>query len=591
MNEYWVQIRKSGDFNKLGKAAGILPVTARILRNRDISDVSEMKKFIEGGIENLYDPLLLYGIDSAAGLLVEKIRENKKIRIIGDYDVDGICASYILYKGISFLGGDADFRIPHRIEDGYGINEKLIKDAFLEKREVIVTCDNGISAIDQTEYAKSLGLTMIITDHHEVPFETVGEEKRYKIPKADALVDPNLPYDEYPFKGISGAFVSYKFIEVAAKRAGVEESEDFKKLLYEFLSFASLATVCDVCELRDENHFLLKDGLKAIENTQNIGLKALLKATGLEGKKLTGYHLGFVLGPAINASGRLDTALRALELFITKDEKEAERISGELRDLNEERKDMTLRETKRAVEMVKENENRDKVIVLYLKDCHESIAGIIAGKVREVFYKPTYIITNSKEGLKGSGRSIDAYNMYEKLTEAGEFLTKFGGHKKAAGFSLTEKKLEAFKAYLNENSGLKEDDFREKLRIDMELPLGYANLRLVNEISLLEPFGMGNESPLFARLGVTFISGRLLGKNSNVAKYKVSDPEGGIYEMVYFGDIEEMKDFVGSIYGEEYRDKLHSGEKLNIKLDVCYQLSINSFKGVESVDYVLKYVR
>ena len=591
MNEQWVEIRKSGNYTELGKALGVSPITARIMRNRELIDIKSMEDFLSPEGMPFHSPNLLYGINILIKYLSEKVTEGKKIRIIGDYDVDGICSTYILYKGLTYLGADCDYTIPHRIEDGYGINIRLIDNAYKAGVDTILTCDNGIAAREQTEYANSLGMTMLITDHHEVPFEEDGNDRHFLWPNADAIVDPKLPQDEYPFKGICGAFVAYKVIVALGEAMGKTGETRYQTLMDEFTEFAALATVCDVMELTDENRSLVKKGLKLMRDSGNPGLKALIEVNGIQDRVLTPYHAGFIIGPCLNASGRLDTSMKAMELFTMEDPSGIAPLALELKTLNESRKQMTIEETGKAIEMVEAMKAFDKVIVLLLPDCHESLAGIIAGRVREKFLRPTFVLTRTENGLKGSGRSIDSYNMFEELQKAGDLLTKFGGHKLAAGISLDEENLEAFRKRLNDNCALDEKDFCDTVRIDMELPLGYADTNLAHELERLEPFGTGNETPTFARLGVTFLSGRIMGKNANVAKYKVSDGDGRVYELIYFGDFKALEDFVGEQYGEEKKNLFHSGLNVNVKLDICYRLSINTYMGRESAQLSLKCYR
>lgn len=590
--ENWVEIRKSGDFKKMASDYGISPITARILRNRDLINPSEINAFLSPGVNVLHDPMMLNGMDRVVLVLKEKIEGNKKIRIIGDYDVDGICSTFILFKGLSYFKADTDYIIPHRVEDGYGINIKLIKDAYDAGVDTIITCDNGISALEQTEYAKSLGMTMIITDHHEVPFEPCENgEKKWSIPKADAIVDPKLPYCDYSFKGICGAYVAYQTIKAYGKNEGIVETPSFANLCEELLEFAALATVCDVCELRDENRSIVSLGLKLLCKSKNLGMRALINVTGMADRVLTPYHCGFVIGPCLNASGRLDTSLRALDLFLETDEEKANIKAGELKALNEERKDMTLKETEKAFKIVDSCEKPDKVLVIYLEECHESLAGIIAGRVREKYVRPTFVVTKTEKGLKGSGRSIESYDMFEALVEVKEYLSKFGGHKLAAGISLNEECLSDFRKALNEKTTLTDKDFIENLRIDMELPLEYATLPLLRELSKLEPFGVGNEKPLFAIRHVTIINGTRIGKNKNVGKYKIKNDSGRVFEIIYFGDLDAFESFVESIYDKETAKMLHSGNQVSVVIDMCYQLEINSYKGNDSVQIQMKHYR
>lgn len=589
--ERWVEIRKSADFIKMGSDYGISPITARILRNRDLTAPGDIRAFLNPGESALHDPMMHLGMNRVVQVLSDKISESCKIRIIGDYDVDGICATLILYKGLTFLGANADYRIPHRITDGYGINERLIKEAYDDGCDTIVTCDNGISAKSQTDYANDLGVTMVITDHHEVPFEMINGNKEYILPNADAIVDPKLPGERYPFSGICGAYVAYQTVIALGQKLGKTGNSDFEKIREELIEFAALATVCDIMELKDENRSLVCVGMKYMQNSKNLGMRELLKATGVEGKVLTPYTLGFVIGPCINATGRLDSPMRAMELFLETDPSVASRKAAELKSLNEERKDMTLKETERAFEIVDSRDHIDDVLVVYLPDCHESLAGIIAGKVREKYTRPSFVITKTEAGLKGSGRGIDAYDMYEGLTEVKEYLSKFGGHKLAAGLSLPEENLEAFTKALNENSKLSENDFYETVRIDMIMPFEYASLSLARELSVLEPFGTGNDKPLFAATGVKIIQGSRIGKNKNVGKYKVADSNNRIFEMIYFGDLDKLERFTESIYDKETAEKLHSGDRVSVVLDICYELSINEFNGRESAQIQMKWYR
>lgn len=590
--EKWVEIRKSSDFKKMSEEYGISPVVARILRNRDLVDPTEIRNYLSPG-DMFHDPMMLDGMDRVIFVLKNKIEKGCSIRVIGDYDVDGICATFILTKGLKYFGAKVDYAIPHRIEDGYGINIKLIDSAKEAGTDTIITCDNGIAAVAQTEYAHTLGMTMIVTDHHEVPFEEIDGERVLKIPKADALVDPHVPGSQYPFPGICGAFVAYKTIQALAVAFGKENDASFKEMLYELTEFAALATVCDVMELKNENRSLVCKGMALMEHSRNVGMQALLKATEMIDKHLTPYHMGFIIGPCLNASGRLDTPMKAMSLFLESDEQEAFVKACELKALNEERKEMTLSETEKAYDIVDSEEKLKDVLVVYLPDCHESLAGIIAGRVREKYNHPTFVVTRTPNGLKGSGRSIDEYDMFASLNadNVKSCLDKFGGHKLAAGISLQESMLKAFEDALNANSELKPEDFYRTVRIDMELPLGYADIRLARELSRLEPFGVGNEKPLFALRSATIISGQRFGKNRNVGKYKVKDESGRVYDMVYFGDLDELEAFVASIYDEDVAGKLHSGDNVTVVLGLTYQIDINSYRGTESVSLQIKNYR
>ena len=590
MNEKWVEIRKSGNFSEMGRELNVSPVIARILRNRGLESIEEMRDYLSPEGIAFHEAGLLKGMQVLVRVMKGKLEEGKRIRIIGDYDVDGISATFILYKGLRYLGADCDYMIPHRIEDGYGINIRLIDAAHEAGVDTIITCDNGIAARDQTEHANSLGMTMVITDHHEVPFELIDGEKRFLLPNADAIVDPKLPGDTYPFSGICGAFVAFKVIEALAEAFGKNNGEEYSELMSELTEFAALATVCDVMELKDENRSLVKKGLGLMVHSKNKGLRALIKVTGIEDKLITPYHAGFIIGPCLNASGRLDTSLRALELFLSEDEEKAIALAEELKELNESRKEMTAEGVERAIALA-EAGSLDRVLVLFLPDCHESLAGIIAGRIREKYSRPTFVITRTENGLKGSGRSVEAYNMYEHLVRVGDELTKYGGHRLAAGISLDESHLESFRRRLNEDCELSEDELKDTVRIDMILPFKYADLNLARELERLEPCGTGNERPLFAGTGITFLTGRIFGKNKNVAKYKVSDGDGKLYELTYFGDTAALEEFVSLIYGPEKALTLHSGLVTDIKLDICYQLSVNTYQGRESAQMVMKYYR
>jgi len=590
--EKWVEIRKSCDYKKMSEEYGISPVVARILRNRDLTDPTEIRNYLSPG-DKFHDPMMLDGMDRVIFVLKDKLEKGLRIRVIGDYDVDGICATLILVKGLKFFGAKVDYAIPHRIEDGYGINIKLIEAAKDAGIDTIVTCDNGISAAEQTEYAHSQGITMVITDHHEVPFEEIDGIKSPRLPKADALVDPHIPGCNYPFPGICGAFVAYKTLLALAREYGKDSEPSFVLLMEELTEFASLATVCDVMELRDENRSLVAKGLRLMEHSKNLGMQTLMQVTEMAEKRLSPYHLGFVIGPCLNASGRLDTPIKALSLFIETDKEKALQKAQELKSLNEERKEMTISETKKAFEIVDSQDKPEDVLVVYLPECHESLAGIIAGRVREKYNHPCFVITKTQKGLKGSGRSIDEYDMFASLNAENVkcCLDKFGGHKLAAGISLKEENLNEFIRALNENSTLSEEDFYRTVRIDMELPLDYADIKLARELNVLEPYGVGNEKPLFALRSATIISGQRIGKNRNVGKYKVKTEAGRVYEMVYFGDLEELERFVASIYDEKTAEKLHTGENVSVVLGITYQIEVNSYRGMESVSLQIKNYR
>lgn len=589
----WMVSAKKADFNEIAERFGIDPVVARIIRNRDVVGEEAIEKFLHGTTADLYDPMLLKDAVKAAEILCGKTGEKKKIRVIGDYDIDGVCSSYILAACLEKCGAEVSVVIPHRIRDGYGLNEKLIEEAGEDGVDTILTCDNGIAAFSQIAYAKELGMTVIVTDHHEVPYEVQEDESRQEIlPPADAVVDPKQGGCPYPYKGICGAVVVYKFMGIYLEkmvREGTVSAEEKDMLLQELLAFAGFATVGDVMELTDENRILVRYGLRQIEQSANLGLRALLTANELTQKRLTGYHVGFILGPCLNATGRLDTAARALAMFRTKDQAEAVTIAGELKALNDSRREMTLFGTEQAMEQIENTSlKEDKVLVVFLPDCHESLAGIIAGRIRERYYKPVFVLTRGEEGVKGSGRSIEAYHMYDKMSECKELYTKYGGHKLAAGVSMPEENVEAFRAYLNAHSGLTDEDLVEVMHIDVPMPMSYVTPELVRQLSLLEPFGNGNPKPVFAQKNVRVCRGRILGKNRNVGKYRVADENGREYDMMYFGDLEQWHAFLSAHFGQEETDRLYAGGSRAIVISVIYYPDINVYRGVESLQMVMQ---
>ena len=589
----WMVSAKKADFNEIAERFGIDPVVARIIRNRDVVGEEAIEKFLHGTTADLYDPMLLKDAVKAAEILCGKTGEKKKIRVIGDYDIDGVCSSYILAACLEKCGAEVSVVIPHRIRDGYGLNEKLIEEAGEDGVDTILTCDNGIAAFSQIAYAKELGMTVIVTDHHEVPYEVQEDESRQEIlPPADAVVDPKQGGCPYPYKGICGAVVVYKFMGIYLEkmvREGTVSAGEKDMLLQELLAFAGFATVGDVMELTDENRILVRYGLRQIEQSANLGLRALLTVNELTQKRLTGYHVGFILGPCLNATGRLDTAARALAMFRTKDQAEAVTIAGELKALNDSRREMTLFGTEQAMEQIENTSlKEDKVLVVFLPDCHESLAGIIAGRIRERYYKPVFVLTRGEEGVKGSGRSIEAYHMYYKMSECKELYTKYGGHKLAAGVSMPEENVEAFRAYLNAHSGLTDEDLVEVMHIDVPMPMSYVTPELVRQLSLLEPFGNGNPKPVFAQKNVRVCRGRILGKNRNVGKYRVADENGREYDMMYFGDLEQWHAFLSAHFGQEETDRLYAGGSRAIVISVIYYPDINVYRGVESLQMVMQ---
>ncbi len=532
--EKWFLTMKKADFNSIARKYHISPITARLIRNRDVIGDEAIDFYLNGTIADLYDGMLMQDMDKAVEILAEKIGEEKQIRIIGDYDIDGVNATYILQEGLSGLGAHVDTDIPDRIKDGYGLNIDLINRALDDGVDTIITCDNGIAAADEIAYGKKNGLTVIVTDHHEVPYVEMNGEKEYLLPMADAVVDPHRADCGYPFKGLCGAAVAYKLVE-ALYNVMQRDPEDVDYLMEN----VAIATVGDVMDLTGENRIFVKQGLEMLKRTKNQGLKALIECTGIDVERLSAYHIGFVLGPCINASGRLDTAKRALELLNAKTRREAVMLAEDLKALNDSRKEMTEKGVEEAVQMIESTSLKDdKVLVVYLPDCHESIAGIIAGRIKERYYRPTFVLTKAEEGVKGSGRSIESYDMFAQMCRCRALFTKFGGHKLAAGLSLEEGNVERFRETINDLADLTEEDLQMKVSIDMLLPFPYITEQLIGELQLLEPFGKGNTKPLFAERNLRVISPRIFGKNRNVLKCRLEDASGNQMEAVYFGDVE-----------------------------------------------------
>lgn len=532
--EKWFIAMKKADFNGIAEKYHISPITARLIRNRDIIGDEEIDFYLNGTIADLYDGMLMKDMDRAVDILAEKIREEKRIRIIGDYDIDGVNATYILQEGLSGLGADVDTDIPDRIRDGYGLNKMLIDRALDEGIDTIITCDNGIAAADEIAYGKEHGLTVIVTDHHEVPYIEMAEEKEYILPPADAVVDPHRPECAYPFKGLCGAAVAYKLIE-ALYNVMQRDPEDVDYLMEN----VAIATVGDVMDLTGENRIFVKQGLEMLKCTRNPGLKALIECTEINADRLNAYHIGFVIGPCINASGRLDTARRALELLNARTRREAVMLAEDLKALNDSRKEMTEKGVEEAVRLIETTSlKEDKVLVVYLPECHESIAGIIAGRLKEKYYRPVFVLTKAEEGVKGSGRSIETYDMFAQMCRCRALFTKFGGHKLAAGLSLDEENVQRFRETINALADLSEEDLQMKVSIDMRLPFPYITEHLIHELELLEPFGKGNPKPLFAEKNLRVIRPAVFGKNRNVLKCRLEDSAGNQMEAVYFGDVE-----------------------------------------------------
>lgn len=593
--EKWFVAAKKADFEKWAADLGISPVLARIIRNRNVEDEEEARQFLYGTLEDCHSPFLLKDMEKAVNLLHEAMGQKKRIRVIGDYDVDGICASYILTRGLQWMGALADTAIPHRIHDGYGLNDSLIEEAQRDGIQVIVTCDNGIAAAPQIEKAREAGMLVIVTDHHEVPYREENGVRVEQLPPAHAVINPKQEQCTYPFSGICGGVVAYKLIQAMVShmpdetRYNTQERETTEEnLLAELLEMAALATVCDVMELKGENRIIVREGLAGMRRTQNHGLRALMEVNGIETDGLSAYHMGFVIGPCLNATGRLDTALRALELLESRDKAAAMSAAQELKALNDSRKNLTLQGVEQARHDIEENGmEQDKVLVVYLPQVHESLAGIIAGRLREQYHRPVFVLTKGEEGVKGSGRSIETYHMYEKMSEVKHFFSKYGGHKAAAGLSMEEQDIGAFRTELNSRCGLTEEDLIPRVHIDVPMPLDYADMRMAKELEKLEPFGVGNPKPLFAQKELRFISGAKMGAKKNCARYRVATPEGAVYQLVFFGDLDRFSAFLDEKYGAGSGTRLYR-EKVDFIVSVTYQLGINSFRGKEEAQYIMQ---
>ncbi|MCI9440527.1 MAG: single-stranded-DNA-specific exonuclease RecJ [Ruminococcus sp.] len=538
--EKWFVKMKKADFQAIAEKYHISPILARLIRNRDVIEEGEIDRYLNGTTDDLYDGMQMKDMEKAVTILAEKVQEKAAIRIIGDYDIDGVNAVYILQEGLSKLGAHVDTDIPDRIRDGYGLNKMLIDRALDDGIDTIITCDNGIAALEEISYGKERGLTIIVTDHHEVPYLETEEKREYQIPDADAVVDPHRPDCEYPFKGLCGAGVAYKLLQALYQSQHREGAE-----IEYLIENVAIATVGDVMDLCGENRIFVRQGLERLKKTQNEGLKALIECTGVPVERLSAYHIGFVLGPCINASGRLDTAKRALELLNARERREAAALAGDLKALNDSRKEMTEKGVMQAIDLIENTSLADdKVLVVYLPDCHESIAGIIAGRIREKYYRPVFVLTLAEDGVKGSGRSIESYHMFEEMCKCRSLFTKFGGHKLAAGLSLKEENVELFRKTINELADLSEDDLTEKVSIDMQLPLLYISEKLILELDKLEPYGKGNPKPLFVEKNLRVISPRIIGKNRNVLKFQVEDARGIRMDAIYFGDVQGCMEYM-----------------------------------------------
>lgn len=564
----WYVSAKKADFTEIGKKFHITPMTARIIRNRDVVGDEQIRRYLQGSLEDLYSPWLLGGMKEGIALIKESIANEEKIRVIGDYDIDGVCATYILLTGLKKAGANVDTVIPDRVKDGYGINEQLINRANADDVQVIITCDNGIAAYEQIAYAKELGMKVVVTDHHEVPFEETEHGRVEKLPPADVIINHKQASCKYPWKGLCGGAVAWKLVAALYETYGISMEEAYK-----LLEFAAIATVGDIMELQDENRIIVKEGLKRIHHTKNMGLKSLIEVNGLEKGSIGAYHIGFVLGPCINAGGRLDTAKRALELFASTDKENADRLAGDLKALNDSRKELTKEGVEEAIAQIKNSARRsERVLVVYLPDCHESIAGIIAGKVKEHFYRPTIVLTDAEDGIKGSGRSIPGYNMFEELCKCGKLFTKFGGHPMAAGMSLPKENLQKLRKQLNENCTLTAEDMVEKISIDIAMPIQYISEAFIEELKVLEPFGNGNGKPLFAERDFHVLQSQILGKNKNTLKIYGINAAGCQMEGLYFGDTAALVELL---------------EKKNT-ISITYYPAVNEFRGRKTLQLMIQ---
>ncbi len=583
--EKWVVSAKKADFKKISEQFGIDQVTARIIRNRDVLGEEAIEEYLHGNLEHLHEPKKMKDMERAVSILQEKIQKRKKIRIIGDYDIDGIQSVYILYSALRECRAAADYAIPDRMADGYGVNERLVRQAAEEGVDTILTCDNGIAAEAELALAKELGMTVIITDHHEVPYEQKEDgEKIFCIPPADAVVNPKQPNCPYPFKELCGGAVAFKLVQALFERMKFLPEKAFA-----YLENAAFATVGDVMPLTGENRILVKEGLKSLNRTKNYGMRALAARNQIELGKIKAYHIGFVLGPCLNASGRLDTAYRALKMLLAEDEQTAAEYAGDLYDLNVSRKEMTEQGVKQAVKQVEETSlKEDKVLVIYLPDCHESLAGIIAGRVRERYHRPVFVLTSGEDGVKGSGRSIESYSMYEEMSKCKELFTRFGGHPMAAGLSLPQEHVEQFRQRLNENTALTDEDLKGKIVIDVPMPLDYISKPLIQEMNLLEPFGKSNEKPIFADKNLHILSLQILGKNHNVCRMQVQSQGGTVMSAVYFGETEAFLDFLRGKFGNYALKQAMSGQNSEIRVSFIYYPEINVYNGRESLQIIVK---
>ncbi len=587
MNTAWYVYNKKADFYGLGAKLGVDPVIIRLMRNRDIIGEEAMQEYLDGGIEKLHDPHKLKDVEILTEILTEKFKENKSIRIIGDYDIDGVMSSYILMEGLSKFSDKISVQIPNRMTDGYGLNVNLINEAYEDGVDTIITCDNGIAAIDEIAHAKELGMTVLVTDHHEIPCVIENGVKRYLKSEADAIVNPHQIDCPYPYKNLCGAAVAWKVICVLYEKMGrpINDAMDL-------IENAGFATVGDVMDLTGENRILVKEALKRIRHTKNIGMQALISSCKIDKDKLDAYHFGFVLGPCINASGRLDTAKKSLSLFLEKNPLKAAEIASELVALNEERKELTRKGVEEAIEIASSDEYKnDDVLVLFLPDVSESIAGIVAGRIREKFYKPVFVLTRGEECIKGSGRSIEGYSMFDEMNKCRDMFLKFGGHPLAAGLSMEESKVEPFRKKINELSALTEEQLKEKIHIDLRLPVEYVSMDLIKQLNVLSPFGKANTKPIFVDKDLKVQKMSILGKNKNVLRLNLISEKGKRITAIYFGDIDDFREYYGEKYGYNEVESALMGKNNKILISMVYYPAINAYNGNESIQFQIQYYR
>lgn len=585
--QQWVVTSKRADFKEIGSRFGIDQVTARIIRNRDVVGEAAIEQYLHGTLTDLADAHRMKDAVQLVEILIRKMQEKKKIRIIGDYDIDGVMSSYILYRALTRCKADVDVAIPNRITDGYGLNLHLIEDAIEAGVDTIVTCDNGIAAIEEIACAKQQGMTVLVTDHHEIPYEEIDGEKHYLQSVADAIVNPHQQECDYPYKDLCGAGVAWNVVRILYEKMQIQEEE-----AYELLEFVGFATVGDVMPLTGENRILVREGLKRIHHTKNTGMKALIAQCGLMPEQIESYHFGFVLGPCINAAGRLDTAKRALALFQTQDECVAVQLANELVVLNEERKTMTADGVQKAKQLCEENGyEKDPVLVIFLPEVHESIAGIIAGRIREHFGRPTFVLTRGEEGIKGSGRSVEGYSMYEEMCRCSSLFTKFGGHPMAAGLSLPEENIDVFREQMNRNCPLTVEQLQPKVHIDVPMPVDYVTNALVEEFHILAPFGKDNPKPVFADRNLRISRMWVVGKNQNVLRLSLVSEQGMPASGIYFGDIAAFEDYLAEQFGTEELEKARRGRENAIRISAVYYPKINRYRDSESLQFEIQYYR